>query len=226
MTRSTLLSAACALFALVGCKSHDLGKPCTIKSSGVLPTQPVGGESPLIEVVTVQRATECDSFQCLEDRGYAAYCTRECAVDTTGKVGPTCTTSADCTQPQHCFQGRCLNDDCPGGFECQTVQDVGPLEGKLFCVYKEHCRGSNRECEDLGTMECARLGCFDSTLKSGDSTLAPTLTCERRDKMTCQCGDGGTSCSGTALTCFGGPSHTQWPAGSVEIRDVCMRQGN
>jgi hypothetical protein len=49
MTRSTLLPVACALFTLAGCKSHDLGKPCTLEASGALPTQPVGGESPLIE---------------------------------------------------------------------------------------------------------------------------------------------------------------------------------
>jgi hypothetical protein len=224
MTRSMLYPAACALLTFAGCKSHDLGKPCPIDSSGTLPTQPVGGESPLIEVVTVQRATQCDSFQCLQDRGYAPYCTRDCTVDTGGKVGPSCSTSADCTQPQHCFQGRCLGDDCPGGFECQQVQDVGPLADRLFCIYKEHCR-SNRECEDLGTMECARMGCFDSTLQSGVTTAAPTLVCERRDKMNCLCGDGSTSCSGTALTCYGGPSQTQWPSGSVEIRDVCMRPG-
>lgn len=225
MTRSTLLPVACALLILAGCKSHDLGKACSLESSGELPTQPVGGESPLIEVVTVQRSTACDSFQCLQSRGYAAYCTRECTVDT-GKVGPACASNADCSQPQHCFEGRCLDDDCPGGFQCQQVQDVGPLAGKLFCVYKDSCGGSNRECEDLGAMECVRVGCYDATLQSGDTTAAPMLTCERRDAMHCQCPDGSTKCTGDSLTCFGGPTQTQWPAGSVEIRDVCMRQGD
>lgn len=216
-------SVFCLAFAagLSACDEHDLGRTCEPRPATPLPSDPIPTEQPLVEEVSIERATECESFQCLTHGGYPSYCTRACSYD--GAPGAECVTNTECNRPEHCYEGRCQDDDCPAGFECRPVQDVGPLAGRLFCVYKEDCGGSNRECEALGEMECRRLGCFDATLESGADSAPHLLTCEDRDALTfCRCPDGGTGCTGEELVCDPGDG-VPWPAGSVDVRDVCMR---
>jgi hypothetical protein len=215
----------CAVVMLVsGCTKDDLGQRCYPPADPNLPTQPISGESPVLEVVAMQRSSDCDTFQCLSDRGYLPYCTRSC---THGKVGGACTTNAQCTGKQHCFQGTCRDDDCPGGFQCTTVQDVGPLEGQLFCVYLESCT-DNRSCGNLGEMDCVSLSCYDQTLLTVpvDPTEAHLLTCKPESSATCvcQCPGGAATCADSALICTGA-NGSAWPADSVQRRTVCMRHG-
>ncbi len=220
---SAILWGLASVAGIAGCTKDDIGKTCHPASVPELPPNPVGGENPVIEVVSLERSSECETFQCLTEGGYASFCTRDCTVDMSS--GNACTTSADCKAPKHCFEGQCRDDDCPSGFTCQHVQDVGPLANRLFCVYKDHC-ASNRDCEALGDMKCEKMGCFDSTLllQPPDPNAAHTLTCESRASMTnCQCPDGTQNCTGADLACFN-PDATKWPDGSVDVRDVCQRQ--
>lgn len=202
------------------CTKDDIGAACHPTTSAV-PVETISGEQPMLEVIALQRSIDCETFQCLTYVGYDPFCTRTCTYDS--KQGAACTANSDCTQPLHCYDGFCRDDDCPAGFECRTVQDVGPLAGKLYCVYKVGCAGSNRDCEALGDMECRRLGCFDKALLATDTTTPHTLTCEPQAQLSfCQCADGTASCSGAGLVCSP-PNHDVWPAGSVDLRDVCMR---
>jgi len=217
-----ILSCACVVFA--ACEHDDIGEPCHPQSTATFPSETITGEEPVLEVVSMQRSIECETFQCLSYGGYEAFCTRTCAYN--GKRGAACADNTDCSRPQHCFEGYCRDDDCPSGFECRAIQNVGPLAGKLYCVYKEGCGGSNRECEALGDMECRRLACFDKTLwpsDTADPDGAHELSCRAQNDLSfCQCADGTGSCSGEGLECTP-PNHDPWPAGSVELRDVCMR---
>lgn len=207
----------------LGCKEHDIGKPCQPDAGQDLPIDPIPGETPVIEVVAMQRSTACETFQCLSHGGYDSYCTRTCSYDIDEKIGPACTADADCKRPRHCYEGRCRDDDCPEGFECRPVQDVGPLNGQLFCVYKEGCGHSNSECEALGEMECRRLGCFDASLLSTDAATPHFLACYDHTELSfCECPDGTFDCDGSELRCDP-DGLAPFPEGAVEVRDVCMR---
>ncbi len=223
---STLLLGCALCLHVVGCKKDDVGVACrpnpNPEGSHDIPAEPINGEIPVLEVVSLGRSSDCETFQCLTYGGYAPFCTRECSYDGFAK-GRACTESSDCKRPEHCFEGYCRDDDCPDGFECRTVQDVGPLAGRLFCVNKTGCAGSNRECEALGTMECQRLACFDQSLLGDSTATAHTLGCmPLADLSYCQCPDGGVTCGGETLSCDP-PEADPWPAGAVEVRDACIR---
>jgi hypothetical protein len=214
----------CLLLPLAAaCGSNDIGKSCTPKPMDPLPSEPVGGEHPANEIVAMQRSGDCETFMCLTARGYPPYCSRTCQYDSSTKKGP-CTTNAQCKRPLHCFEGVCQDDDCPSGFECRTIEDVGPEAGKLFCVQKEGC-ANNLDCEALGQVDCRHVGCFNAQLM--DATALNALTCLERDKpgqtdplSFCQCTEGDT-CTYPACDPIGADP---WPAESVELRSVCVRK--
>ncbi|MEE8409125.1 MAG: hypothetical protein V3T05_05945 [Myxococcota bacterium] len=188
MSRATIGIAVTAALA-VACESDDLGQPCGTTPTAV--TNPIVGEVPIIEVVRLERDGECESFQCLTHRGISPYCTRECERTPPENAPKRCTADADCTggdfrsgtqghcvdgrcackedfecsKRMHCADGVCSDDDCPKGFWCKEVQEVGPLVGKLYCVFKDGCDGDNIYCEDLGNIVCRSLACFDACLR-------------------------------------------------------------
>jgi hypothetical protein len=227
MMRSTAFWWGLGLLGALGaCTQDDIGRPCRPRDEPALPTQTVGGESPVLEVVALTRSADCETFQCLTYGGYTPFCTRTCSYAMAEKPGPACTSNGECKSPQHCFEGLCRDDDCPSGFECRTVQDVGPLQGQLFCVYKEGCEANNRACEALGQMECRHLGCLDQTLPTGDTTLPHLLVCEPLTDLQqyCTCSQGDLAhCAEADLSCTSSADSTPFPADSVGVRDVCMR---
>ncbi len=196
----TTTAAIAATWGASACEKSDLGKTC-----GTVPTEisdPIGGEVPTIEVVRMERDGDCESFQCLTHRGLSPYCTQTCEIDTppnkqktctldddckggefaSGQVGHcvagkcTCELDEECDDPLQCSDGRCRDDDCPEGYWCKTVQDVGPLAGQRFCVFREGCQ-ANGDCEDFSTMSCKKLGCFDACLRGYHSCTVANSAC-------------------------------------------------
>lgn len=226
--RSTVLFAilgSAAALPLSACDEHDVGRPCTARTVDEVPAEPVGGEHPVGENVSVQRDGDCESFQCLVHRGYGPYCTRNCSYKESTKKGA-CATNGECKRPLHCFEGACQDDDCPAGFECREVQETGPLAGQLFCVQKEGCT-ENYDCEALGDVECRTLACYDQTLRAQEGVTEHLLTCidETELRSFCFCPEYPTNMPLTCQypTCDPDTSDP-WPENSVEVRRVCERK--
>lgn len=182
-----LLICALGTLALVGCDSEDIGDPCGDNATG-LSSEPVVDEDPLNEVVRIERDTTCETLQCLKHLGLEPYCTRSCELENADSQS--CTSDSDCSRPQYCLDGRCIDDDCPEGFWCRGIQEVGPfgyapqspnrsctnrydcrrqedcVDGTCqrqskFCTRRTDCT-SNLDCEAPGEIACRALGCFDS----------------------------------------------------------------
>jgi hypothetical protein len=216
-----LFAAAALLLADVACEKEDLGKACGTPPDAVV--NPVGGETPTIEVVRVERDSTCDSFQCLTQLGVPPYCTRickleaapnatSCKADTdcagapfSGTTHPgvcvdgtcLCREDSQCKDPTHCADGACVDDDCPNGFWCERVQDVGPLAKSRYCVYKTGCQ-TNIQCEDLSNIACNKLGCFDACQRD-------FYTCDKPAKTQCddlECYNNCIHTGGTQYLCL------------------------
>lgn len=192
-----LIGALALILAGGACETHDLGKKCGTLAEPV--PDPVEGEVPTVEVVRVERDSDCESFQCLTHRGLPPYCTRTCAVDSPPKarhcddasacaaapfagvdrpgecLDGTCRCTADnqCKNPTHCVDGACVDDDCPAGYWCERVQDVGPLASNRYCVYKTGCE-TNSDCESFSTMACKGMGCYDACQRKFYTCEEPT----------------------------------------------------
>jgi hypothetical protein len=190
--------------AVPACEKDDLGQPCGTEPTSI--DDPIGGEVPTIEVVRVERDGECESFQCLTHLGLAPYCTRDCELETPAVKQKSCTSDADCTggefaagQSGHCIEGkceceedvecesplqcaggRCRDDDCPEGYWCKTVQEVGPLANRRYCTFNNLC-SRNADCEAFGVMECRQLGCFDACLRGYLACTTKGGTCADLD---------------------------------------------
>jgi hypothetical protein len=120
-----------------------------------------------------------------------------------------CEEDSDCPSAEHCAAGVCRDDDCPAGFWCKEVQEVGPLVGQRFCVFKDNCT-SNFFCEELGKMECRELGCFGSCKREyWDCQEQPQEKCEELDCYSpcIRHGGGMYYCTDAALA--GNPSDVQ-----------------
>lgn len=178
MPVSFLALAAC--LSLAACQSSDLGKPCSGTPIDAC-ANPIDGETPVIEVVGVQRDEACQSFQCLSQKGFGPYCTQSCGTA----------------------------QDCPDGFTCQQVQNVGPLANQKFCVFQTGCT-HNSDCHNLGNVQCVNLGCVDeclcgscdssaSSCPSGTSPIH-VLKCYGLKTLGCTCPTL-TSCTDAELTC-------------------------
>lgn len=218
-TRYAILFSCVALVA--ACESDDIGTRCEPEGDAPSPTEPVAGEETLVEVVALERDGDCESFQCLSHRGYPPYCTRECKYES--DKGKACVSDADCKKPDHCFEGRCGEDDCPQGFVCGRVHEMGRNADSLFCLRRENC-GSNIDCEDLGNVSCQKLGCVDQRLLENDPNAAPNLVCVDREELSfCACPGGNESCGDAELICDPVDADA-WEAGSVEQRSACLRK--
>jgi hypothetical protein len=101
----------CALLASWGCNHHDIGQPCPSLLDGASPTQDTSDPTTAStqEVVAEDPAYyTCESLNCIATKVRSGYCTAEC-LDNAG---------------------------CPDGFECRTVQNLGPFAGVTFCAWK------------------------------------------------------------------------------------------
>ncbi len=212
-----VITAACTL-GLLACEEDDVGRECTPDQDPLLSGDPVGGEDPVTEVVSVSRDQECEAFVCLTHAGLEPYCTRECSYDTPDRA-KSCDSDADCKKPLHCFEGLCQDDDCPKGFVCSGVQDVGPLAGKLYCV-RNSCDES-LDCEDVNKLSCKRYGCVDRRLYLNDDSLPSQLVCVARNTLECTCVNGGDDCPDDQFICDPADAD-EWPQGSVERIGYCV----
>jgi hypothetical protein len=104
----------------MGCDNSDVGDACPALLNGVVPASGEGSSVETQEVVEQNISFPCDDFTCVATGGRAGYCSKKCR-DNLG---------------------------CPSGFECRTVQSVGPFANDKFCVWK-HCNKSS----DCGSMK-------------------------------------------------------------------------
>jgi hypothetical protein len=179
------------------CQTNDLGKPCGSALTD-LGTEPIAGEQPVIEVVRIERDQACETFQCLTHRGLHPYCTRVCDQD----------------------------GDCPTGFACEAVQEVGPLADKKYCVYKLGCQ-RNIDCKDLGNILCVKFACLDACLVTGDSNDCQfhQLKCYDRADLGCQCpqsAEANAVCSDEEVICQPAGAGEALPAGAVHQLNACV----
>ena len=209
----------------VNCKKgHDLGKLCGTSDPTQITGQIISGEEPLLEVVRVERDSNCESFLCLTQAGLTPQCSRSCTSESKE-------------------QG-----DCPNGFVCRIVQEAGPLSQQSFCVPKMACE-KNLDCNDVGTIECVDYVCFDVCLLAGtacnnsDSPCASPLVCEQgkcsckeshtrtcKNKATyCQCPASvedpnyKNACADKQLKCKNPETNAVWPDESAEQQPFCLR---
>ncbi|MEM6531894.1 MAG: hypothetical protein AAF654_04690 [Myxococcota bacterium] len=239
--RRRLFLSAVLLCAATGCNEEDIGEVCGQESAPVAP-EPIDGESPVSEVVRLERDRACETFQCITHSGLNPYCTRTCELDTSTNTGEACENDQDCDpvfgDPMAntlCVNNVCIDDDCPNGFACRELQTVGTLAGERFCVRQIGCE-NNFDCGDVQSLECRRLGCIDSCFLDQASlnqdTLAGTvscpaeadnvLTCEPFDSLPCQCLGGGDSCEDAGLVCQPSSFTVPFPTGIVAQRGVCF----
>lgn len=236
------LPGALLLTALVitGCDDEDVGEPCGTDPTDVVP-MPIDGEEPVTEIVRLERDRACETFQCITHSGLNPYCTQNCELDES-TLGDECQDDRDCDPvfgeangQKYCINGNCVDDDCPNGFACRELQDVGTLADQMFCVRQSGCE-TNLDCEEVGEIECRQLGCLDSCLldqealnvdlDTNQSTCAPDalnqFTCQPFDSLGCECQGGATDCEDAALSCTPQGLSAPWPENSVIQRGVCF----
>lgn len=210
---------------LLGCEKEKLGTLC-----GTDPTEFNGevvvNENPTVEVVRIQRDGACESFQCLHHQGLHGYCTRTCELDPLPSNVKSCALDSDCKEDGFfCVDGKCRDDDCPSGFRCTTVQDVGPLAGKRYCTFITGCN-NNTDCEALGDITCQQHGCTDVCNIEGASCDFHQLVCQPADEVPCVCNGqpigGKPSCTDAELICQNPGAPTPYPQGSVAQKSFCI----
>jgi hypothetical protein len=123
-------SVAALLACAIGCETHDLGSPCPAMAIPFQPAEELDGgvqwaKGP--EVVEFDVEFPCEDPVCVITLGHTPYCSRECATDA----------------------------NCPNGFQCRTVMDLGPFQGMRFCVWKTCAAPS--DCGDPWVLGCERV---------------------------------------------------------------------
>lgn len=239
--RRRLLSASLLVVsvALTACNEDDVGEAC-----GEGPTDffasPIDGESPVSEIVRLQRDRACETFKCITHSGLNPYCTQTCTLDES-TVGDSCENDADCdplfgdpNENEYCVNNTCIGDDCPAGFVCREFQDVGTAAGEMYCV-RQTC-DTNVDCGDLGNVECRSLGCYDQCFSDTAGLNVDTdagtvscpqeaenfLTCDPIEELPCACPGGAENCSDADLQCQPQGLPLPWPTSTVAQRGVCF----
>ena len=216
------VSWLCFLLLFTACIEKDNTGIACGEPLGTQPSDPIPGETPIVEIVRIQRDANCLSFQCLEHAGLPAYCTRNCNhLDTSNSIS--CTDPSQCPTSSYCHLGKCVNDDCPAGYWCQEVQREGPLAGQNFCVRRSNCL-LNSDCEALGQMNCIQYGCFDQCLLD-TSCEFHKLMCAPKTELPCQCRvasvDDSGHCADWDLICQSEGALDPWPQSSVYQAGIC-----
>ena len=102
--------AGLVVLAAAACERNDIGEACPKLLAGADPGSAAGTRVETQEVVQQDVTFPCDELICIATDGRSGYCSKRCRED----VG------------------------CPNGFECRTVQSIGPFAGEKFCAWK-HC---------------------------------------------------------------------------------------
>ena len=90
------------------CERDDIGKPCPELLEGTDPGSSSGTRVETQEVVEQRVSFPCDELICVATDGRPGYCSKRCREDA----------------------------GCPVGFECRTIQTIGPFAGEKFCAWK------------------------------------------------------------------------------------------
>lgn len=107
-SRAAYFWLCCLLAAgLTACPSNDIGKPCPQLKLDAPALQTDGHRATTQEVVAQDPDYPCDQLVCIATLGHDSYCSKPC---------------------DH-------NNDCPTGFDCRVIQDVGPFAGRKFCAF-------------------------------------------------------------------------------------------
>lgn len=139
--RKITLLAATALLALVACNSEDTGTRCGVEydkwSSSA--GEVIVGEEPIITDEQIMQDGVCETFVCLNHYGIPPYCSRTCDDD---------------------------QNECPDGFTCAAVQDLGAHAGDRYCVFSTCEKDS--DCLDVKKYACTT---FASTSADEEATF-------------------------------------------------------
>jgi hypothetical protein len=92
----------------LACERHDIGRDCPRLLEGSDPGGAAGTRVETQEVVQQDVTFPCDELICIASDGRPGYCSKRCREDA----------------------------GCPNGFECRTVQSIGPFAGEKFCAWK------------------------------------------------------------------------------------------
>lgn len=116
----------CVLGALAGCEKHDLGEPCReLGSTG--PSSDDPSRTVTQETVAQDARFPCEELICIATDGRPGYCSKKCRDDAA----------------------------CPDGFECRTIQDIGPFADEKFCAWKR-CE-KRRDCGNNDDLCCSEV---------------------------------------------------------------------
>ena len=196
--------------------------------------QPVGGETGVVGITRFDRDALCQTFQCLSLEGYAPYCTRSCKVLPALKNADSCKNDLDCEIGLRCNAGVCAGDDCPPGFACTQPLNLGSYVGKRFCTRVTTCNktkggatlptnGSDLKCQDVGTVACTPVACYDSCPQADPSGTCSfhNRICRPQADMDCTCTS--TPCTQEFLTCRPKDDTGQvWAKGSFTPDAACL----
>lgn len=123
--RHTVSIALAAM--LVACVADDVGTVCDgmevpFESGATFEGDVTRAQG--VEIIEFNVEFPCEDPVCVATLARGAYCSRECSNDS----------------------------HCPDGFSCVAVMNIGPFEGRTFCVWKE-CNAPS-DCGDPWVMGC------------------------------------------------------------------------
>lgn len=113
-----------ASLSFVACDDNDIGDPCPQLLRGEDPGASSGVRSESEETVEQNASFPCDELICIATTGRPGYCSKKCRE----------------------------NAGCPAGFECRTVQELGPFANDKFCAWKKCQKRS--DCGGTGSDFC------------------------------------------------------------------------
>jgi hypothetical protein len=90
------------------CEHNDIGHGCPQLLGDQDSGTAAGTRVETQEVVQQDVTFPCDELICIATDGRAGYCSKRCREDA----------------------------GCPSGFECRTIQSIGPFAGEMFCAWK------------------------------------------------------------------------------------------
>jgi hypothetical protein len=102
------LFALAFLLSCAACTKDDIGEACPQLEVDDASGSADPTRTETEEVVEQNPAFPCDELVCIATDGIAGYCSKKCRTDA----------------------------GCPEGFECRTVQEIGPFASEKFCAWK------------------------------------------------------------------------------------------
>ncbi len=247
--KTRVAAALLSCCALISCKHDNIGTPCS-QSPDAVGEEIIQGETPVVEVKRLTRDGACSTLLCLAQGGFAPFCTDRCDIHPPAVClndlgqdkcpGKQCINGACVDNPCYvagipqcpnktCIDGQCVDHNCPDGFRCDQLQEVGPLKDERVCHRVTECR-DKFDCGDVASLDCVQLGCYDRCLAEVEPPPGQEacpfhqLACSDVAQMTnaniCTCSGDLETCQ--VLSCNPPWGTEPWPDGSVTREDVCL----